>query len=124
MSQEPEEFRRDVESRQRNIVFPDTVRNEVRFWRSLRSGRLKLGGLQLVGLALISIIPVAILWDDAAMRFRYATSGSLVNRVEAAFGYWVILFSFFGALFLLLRWGTLRTLQSASRRKGMRPPNG
>ena len=32
---EHERWLQDIEARQRNYVFPDTVRNEARFWRNL-----------------------------------------------------------------------------------------
>lgn len=34
-----DEFLRDVEARQRNIVFPDTLNNETRGWRNLMESR-------------------------------------------------------------------------------------
>ena len=30
-----DEWLQDIEARQRNVVFPDTVQNEARFWRNL-----------------------------------------------------------------------------------------
>jgi hypothetical protein len=30
-----EEWQQDIENRQRNVVFPDTVLNEARFWRNV-----------------------------------------------------------------------------------------
>jgi len=32
----------DVRARQRNVVFPDTVQNEVRFWRNLITGKQRM----------------------------------------------------------------------------------
>jgi hypothetical protein len=37
-----EEWLQDIEARQRNVVFPDTVNNEARFWRNIIEGKQKL----------------------------------------------------------------------------------
>jgi hypothetical protein len=37
-----EEWLQDIEARQRNVVFPDTVNNEARFWRNIIEGKKKL----------------------------------------------------------------------------------
>jgi hypothetical protein len=44
---------RNIEARRRNIVFPDTVQNEVRFWRNL--GNPAFTAAAKVGLALIGL---------------------------------------------------------------------
>jgi len=36
-----EEWLQDIEARQRNVVFPDTVNNEARFWRNIIEGKQK-----------------------------------------------------------------------------------
>jgi hypothetical protein len=43
----------DIESRQRNIVFPDTLQNETRFWRNLGKGPSKTSTK--IGLAVLGI---------------------------------------------------------------------
>jgi hypothetical protein len=97
------EFQNDLRARQRNIVFPDTVQNETRVWRNLaRAGRLTI--TQMIGVALIFLLMMAIILDDAATRFRYAASGSFLDRLLAAAGDWVILAPICGVAFLLLRW--------------------
>jgi hypothetical protein len=63
--QNKEEWLRDIEARQRNIVFPDTVQNEGRFWRNLYSSTQSLTGLQWVGflvLLLSATAFVVVLW--------------------------------------------------------------
>jgi hypothetical protein len=46
---------RDVQARQRNVVFPDTVNNEVRFWRNISEGRRRLTMVQRIGLFILVI---------------------------------------------------------------------
>jgi hypothetical protein len=36
-----EEWLEDIEARQRNVVFPDTVNNEARLWRNIIEGKQK-----------------------------------------------------------------------------------
>ena len=111
-----EEFQNDVQARQRNIVFPDTVQNEARGWRNLaRAGRLTI--TQMIGVALIFLLTLAIILDDAATRFRNAASGSFFDRLLVAVGDWVILLPVCGVAFLLLRWRVRRALSSAKVRE-------
>jgi hypothetical protein len=53
MRKQREEWQQDVNARQRNVVFPDTVQNEGRFWRNLANGKQKFAIVQAIGLALI-----------------------------------------------------------------------
>ena len=48
-----EEWLQDIEARQRNVVFPDTVNNEARFWRNIIEGKQKLSTVQTVGVGLM-----------------------------------------------------------------------
>ena len=48
----PNEFRRDIEMRQRNIVYPATLRNETRGWRNLITSKEPLSVLQVSPLTL------------------------------------------------------------------------
>ena len=55
----------DVEARQRNTVFPDTVRNEGRFWRNIYSSKQSLTLLQWIGVLLMFatlLAGLAALW--------------------------------------------------------------
>jgi len=45
-SRKREEWLRDIEKRQRNVVFPDTVNNEARFWRNIIEGKQRLTVVQ------------------------------------------------------------------------------
>ena len=44
---------RDIDSRQRNAVFPDTVQNEGRFWRNIWSGKTSLNLAQWAGVVIL-----------------------------------------------------------------------
>jgi hypothetical protein len=60
-----DEWLKDVADRQRNIVFPDTVQNEGRFWRNLYSSKQSVNGSQWVGflvLLLSATVLVVVLW--------------------------------------------------------------
>lgn len=48
-----EEWEQDLRERQRNIVFPDTVRNEGNFYRSLVHSKTPLSGVHRFGLGLL-----------------------------------------------------------------------
>jgi len=50
-----DEWLRDIDARQRNVVFPDTVQNEGRFWRNIYSGEQRLNAAQWVGVLLLFI---------------------------------------------------------------------
>ena len=110
-----EEWQEDVTARQRNVVFPDTVQNEGRLWRNLASGKQKLTIVQIIGIALMFLMLGVIFWSQAADGFRYAASGSIFDRLVAAFGWWAIILGLFGVFFLLLRWRVRRALLSGRR---------
>ena len=48
-----DEWLRDVDARQRNVVFPDTANNEGRFWRNVIDGKERLSGIQRIGILFI-----------------------------------------------------------------------
>ena len=52
-AREKDEWLRDLEARQRNVVFPDTAENEGRFWRNIISGKASLSPAQWVGISLL-----------------------------------------------------------------------
>ena len=110
-----EEWQQDINARQRNVVFPDTVQNEGRLWRNLSSGKQKLTVVQWIGIALLFLTMVGVLWEDAARRFRFGTSGPLFGRLVGTFSSWAIALGLLGVLFLILRWRVLRALLSGKR---------
>jgi len=114
----PNEFLRDIEMRQRNVVYPDTLRNETRGWRNLITSKEPLSVLQVVGLLLLhsAVLSVLFLMGYAAIEQFHSTSGSVLNRIVAALGPWVIIVFLCGAVFLLLRWRIRRALVGADKR--------
>jgi hypothetical protein len=94
-----EQWMRDLEARQRNIVFPDTALNEARFWRNLISGKERLTTTQIVGIAVIcSMLVFPFLALLKLMR----------DSVTIAF----IIISTCIIFFALLRWRTRKNLTS------------
>ncbi len=87
-----EEWRRDVDFRQRNIVFPDTAANEARFWQNIIAGKQKLTLVQIVGVALFIFTLIGVIVSSIAMRITEAhVQGSLVERVIGSVGDWIVL---------------------------------
>ena len=116
MRKRREEWEQDVNARQRNVVFPDTARNEGRFWRNLVSVKEKLTIVQAIGLALFLLIPASIFWSDAVRQFHFAAAGSTLDRLVPVVVDWAIKLGLFGVFFLILRWGVRRALLSERRR--------
>jgi hypothetical protein len=56
----PDDWLRDVASRQRNLVFPDTARNEAQFWRNLLEGRGQLTATQRVGVGIMAVVAIVL----------------------------------------------------------------
>jgi hypothetical protein len=110
-----EEWEQDVDARQRNVVFPDTVQNEGRLWRNLARGKQKLTILQAVGIALMFLTLGGIFWSDAARKFRFAASGSVFDRLVPVFADWAIILVLFVVFFLVLRWRVRRALLSGKQ---------
>jgi len=50
-----EEWLRDVNERQRNVVFPDTLKNETRGWRNLIESKQPLSLIQQAGLLVLAV---------------------------------------------------------------------
>jgi len=103
---------RDVQSRQRNVVFPDTVQNEARFWRNLGTQQWSISTT--VGLGLLSLFVFGSLG---------AIFYALFNEGEAWSATWKIVLAmvfFWGPILVALVWGThraLRNLHQTRKRK-------
>ena len=100
-----EEWLRDVETRQHNVVFPDTVQNEARFWRNLGPSSTSAK----VGLAVLAIF---VLVSAAIILVATYAGGVLWEFVLA-----MILFC--GSIFGAIAWATRRSLRNIenARRK-------
>ena len=109
-----EEFLKDVDSRQRNIVFPDTTRNEARFWKNI--GNPAFNTPAKIGLAVIGIS----VFGTVAFVLRDLTRENDGVEQLAIFALKYVLF--FGPIFAAIAWATHRTLRKAARtRTGARP---
>jgi hypothetical protein len=92
----------DIEARQRNVVFPDTVQNEARFWRNLKetpwTTSTKIGVAILaffVGGGIVAILVATLqqgIWTALAL-----AAGMLL---------------IFGPIFALIAWATRRSLRN------------
>lgn len=111
MRKNRDEWMDDVHARQRNIVFPDTLENEKRFWQNLGSGRTRLTKLHLVGLLVLlfgsALSLCGMIWQGVHMRLKYE-GGNLVG-LFAECGLIVLVLA---VGFLFLRWRALRALRS------------
>jgi hypothetical protein len=63
------EWERDVINRQRNIVFPDTILNEGRFYRNIASGKAVFTWGQKISLLLIVAFSIVVAVVDFASNF-------------------------------------------------------
>src|ERR1700734_1524720 len=95
-----EEWLRDVEARQRNVVFPDTVQNEARFWRNLGKGPSSTSAK--AGLVVLAIF----VFVSAAMILVATYTGGVLW--EFVLG--MILFC--GSIFGAIAWATRRSLRN------------
>jgi hypothetical protein len=94
---------RDLELSQRNIVFPDTARNEAESWRKLFSGTVRLRTIHIVGMAILSVVLTFALW----------TLRGILSTV-AGLAYVAVLIAAFG----LLHWRVRKALEKAQHRPG------
>jgi len=105
-----DEWLRDIEARQRNIVFPDTAANEGRFWRNLYEGKQKLTRLQAVGIAIMAIM-AATLFILVSLGWGHDRYPTWAGRIGSAALDWILAFGVLGGFLLLLKWGTRQKTQ-------------
>ncbi len=96
-----EEWLRDVDARQRNVVFPDTAANEGRFWRNIISGEQRLTTVQVIGIGVMCLALAFPLWG-------------LIQWMRTSIVSWLLL-GILGASFVLLRWRTRKALSASGR---------
>ncbi len=88
--QKRDEWLRDVDRNQRNTVFPDTVRNEGRFWRNLYSSKGKLSLAQWTGVVVLVIFFAGNL--VFLLRFLWTSyKGPWWQRAISAYGTYAII---------------------------------
>jgi hypothetical protein len=99
---QPEERANDIDDRQRNVVFPDTVQNEARFWRNV--GNQRWTPVTKVGLGILGIFVACFL---GILIVASAEEGMLLTD---ALGMLLIC----GPIFLAIAWATRRALRNSS----------
>jgi len=106
---------KDVRESQRNVVFPDTLRNEASGWRRLMTSKQPLIPVQKVGIGLLLFAMAVSLGGLIFGKLRGSAGSSFFDRVFG-FGDLILLFGIFGAFFLLLRWRVRRALLAHKHR--------
>jgi H+/Cl- antiporter ClcA len=125
MSREREEWLRDLNDRQRNIVFPDTAANEARFWRNLFNGTRTLSGVQITGVVVLAIAVLALVVGISIEE----KGGSLWQTTLIALIRWTLAIAILGGFLIAFRlsreWDRRRALKRKTTLKhgeqGSRP---
>src|SRR5206468_2967229 len=92
-----DEWLHDVDARQRNVVFPNTVANEARFWRNVAEGKQCLTTVQKIGIGLLGLCAIAIAFVITfSENYPWAPTFSREKLANAAID-WVIAFAILGA---------------------------
>jgi high-affinity Fe2+/Pb2+ permease len=99
---ESEEWARDIEDRQRNVVFPDTVQNEARFWRNI--GNQRWTPTTVIGLAILALFAGGFL--------AVYVIASVQEGVALKVGLTALLI--WGPIFGAIAWATRRALRNSS----------
>jgi hypothetical protein len=95
-----DQWLQDIEARQRNIVFPDTVKNEARFWRNL--SKRPLNTSTKIGLAFLAVMGWGVF---ARLFFATIQTGETWLFVLAMLLVW-------GPTFGVIAWATRRSLRN------------
>jgi hypothetical protein len=98
-----DQWTRDVEARQRNVVFPNTVENETRFWRNLGTGPPRTSTR--LGLAVLAIFVFSL------------SAVILVATYKAGVFWWFLLAMLLlcGPIFAAIAWATRRSLRDIEK---------
>ena len=88
-----EEWLQDLDTRQRNVVFPDTALNEARFWRNIYESKVSLSATQKTGLAVMGFLALCLILI-AVFVWR-------ISVLDWVFGAVLL-----GCFLLLLKWST------------------
>jgi|ERR1700722_7313642 len=107
---EPGEWRHDIASRQRNVVFPDTARNEAQFWRNVGSRPWNIRAA--IGIFLFGLLGFGFL---VRLLFASAQEGVLWKLVLGI----VLLF---GPVFAVIAWATRRNLRDIEETRRVKWP--
>lgn len=91
-----QEWERDVRNRQRNIVFPDTVLNEGRFYRNLASGKAIFTRGQRISLLIIVAFFLLVNAGGFALAF-----GEFLPKDHSHFKGWILWPSLYSLIWLI-----------------------
>ena len=112
------EWERDVINRQRNIVFPDTVLNEGRFYRNIASGKAVFSRGQKISLLLILAFFIVVYAVDFAGHIGLVIGAG----ISGIWDVWPLMISFIWLLFWIFL--TVKALfpqpEVRKRRRGYR----
>jgi hypothetical protein len=98
-----EEWLQDITQRQRNVVFPDTVNNEARFWRNIMEGTQRLTAVQRVGIGLFALSVVALVFMITFVWNGAKTPVFSWTKLVSGIFEWVFAFMFLGIFLLIFR---------------------
>jgi len=100
-----EAWERDLEARQRNIVFPDTAANEARFWRNLTNGKLRTTSATIIYLTIVGLTAVGVIGMLVSQLYELRRAGlPWRQRIVEVAAEWVVGLAFAGGLLLLIKW--------------------
>jgi hypothetical protein len=88
----------DVQARQHNVVFPDTVNNEARFWRNIYEGRQRLTTVQRIGLFIFVFAMGVLVFGSIPFTANFSWT-----RLLNAFLGWLIAFGILAFILLAFR---------------------
>jgi hypothetical protein len=98
-----DDWQRDIQARQRNVVFPDTVENEARFWRNLGKGPSKISTK--IGLAILAV-------------FVFGFGAAILVATHQAGVTWLFVLAMLllcGPIFGAIAWATRRSLRDIEK---------
>jgi hypothetical protein len=95
-----EQWLQDIQDRQRNIVFPQTLANETRLWRNL--GTRKPTALTWAGLAVLGLFVLGFAGYFLVILIQ---AGALLAGA-------LVMLLIFGPIFGLIAWATRRSLRN------------
>lgn len=108
-----QEWEQDLRKRQCNIVFPDTVLNEGRFYRHLLRGNMPISAVQRIGVFILALSGLLLSAESFAMAVNHLLSGgskAIMSVAPAGAGVLSLLFGW-----LLMKRAILPGAQAARR---------
>lgn len=96
--QSKKDWLRDVELRQRNVLFSDTMKNEAQFWRNLTESKAHLTATQMIGISVMYLTVITGWAVCAVMAIHAANGGAWLTRALRAYRVSLI------SLFFVMKW--------------------